>query len=139
MASFVYDKARELAAGAGINWTSSNIKAVLVDTGAYTPNSATDQYLSSIASGARIATSGNLANKTATAGACDADDISITGVSGATVEAVVVYIDTGTASTSPLLAFLDNITVNGGSPPLTPNGGQVDISWDNGTNKIFRV
>lgn len=139
MASFVYDKARELAATSGIGWLTNNIKVVLVDTGAYTPNAATDQYLSSIAVGARIATSGNLANKSATGGACDADDISVTGVSGATVEAVVVYIDTGSAASSNLLAFLDNITVNGGAGPLTPNGGQVDITFDNGANKIFRV
>lgn len=138
MASFVYDNARLLAATTGIGWTTNNIKAVLVDTGAYTPD-ATHQFLSSIAAGARIATSGNLANKTAVAGACDADDISITGVSGVTVEGVAIYIDTGSAATSQLLAWLDSITVNGGAGPLTPNGGTVDITWDNGASKIFRV
>lgn len=139
MASGLYDKGRQKFLDGAINWSSDNIKLVLVDTGAYTVDLATHEFLSDIAGGARIATSGNLASKTSTAGVADAADVTLTAVTGATVEALVLYKDTGTAGTSALIAYIDNFTVNGGSPPLTPNGGDVTVQWDNGSNKIFKL
>lgn len=107
----------------GLALSTANIKFVLVDTGAYS-YSAAHQFLSDIAIGARIATSGNLASKTFTNGTFDAADFYIVGVSGATVEAGVYYIDTGLAATSNLIFFDDSIT----GLPLTPNGGTVNIT-----------
>jgi hypothetical protein len=95
----------------------------------------THEFLSDIASGARIATSGNLASKTSTLGVFDAADVTLTAVTGTTVEAVVLYKDTGTASTSPLIAYIDTAT----GLPVTPNGGDETITWDNGSNKIFKL
>ena len=48
-------------------------------------------------------------------------------VTGAQVTKLVIYIDTGTASTSPLVAFLDT-SVTG--LPVTPNGGDITITWN---------
>lgn len=121
--------------GDAVDLIDDNIKVVLVDHGVDTPLPATDQYLSDITAGARIATSGNLASKSIAGGVFDAADITITGVSGATVESIVIYKDTGTASTSPLIAFIDTAT----GIVLTPNGGDVTISWDNGASKIFAL
>lgn len=126
MANALYPKYKEVILGAGLNLTSLNLKVVLVDTGAYT-YSAAHQFLSDIAVGARIATSGNLASKTVTNGTFDAADITITAVSGTTVEALVIYNDTGTASTSNLIAYMDT-GVTG--LPFTPNGGDVTITWN---------
>lgn len=131
----LYDKGREGFLDGSISWTSANIKAVLVDTAAYTVNLATHQFLSDIAAGARIATSGNLAGKTATAGVADADDITFTSVGGASAEAVVLYKDTGTASTSPLIWY----TTSGTGLPVTPNTGDITVSWGNTSNKIFKL
>jgi hypothetical protein len=48
-------------------------------------------------------------------------------VSGATVEALVIYIDTGTAGTSRLIGFIDTGVTN---LPVTPNGGDISITWN---------
>lgn len=135
MSNALFDKAREGFLTGLISWTTDNIKAVLVDTGAYTPSLSTNEFLSDIPSGARIATSGNLTSKTATLGVADAADVTLSAVSGATVEALVIYKDTGTASTSRLIAYIDTAT----GLPLTPNGGDVSIAFDNGSNRIFRI
>ena len=135
MANALYDKAREAFLGADIDWLADNIKAVLVDTGQYTVNLATHQYLSDIPAGARVATSGNLANKTATNGVADADDVVFTGVSGLTIEALVLYQDTGVAGSSRLIAYIDTAT----GLPATPGGGNITVTFDGGANKIFKL
>lgn len=116
---------------------TGNIKLVFVDTGAYTPDLATHNFLSDITAGARIATSPNLAGKTSTDGVADATDPVVTAVTGATVEIAVIYYDTGVASTSPLICLLDSATVTG--LPFTPNGGDVTFQFSNDANKIFKL
>ncbi len=135
MANQLYAKAKESFLSAGINLSAHDIKAVLVDLGQYTPNFNTDQFLSSIPAGARIATSGNLANKTVTGGVFDADDVTFTTVSGVQSEAIVLYRDTGDAATSNLIAYIDTAT----GLPITPSGGNIVVQWDNGANKIFKL
>lgn len=129
MAAAVYPIALEQFLQGGINLSSANVKAVLIDTGAYTYSAAHD-FLDDVAAGARIGTSGNLASKTFTGGVFDAADITITAVTGATVEAVIVYVDTGVASTSRLLCYIDGLS-------LTPNGGDVTIQWN--ASGIFSI
>jgi hypothetical protein len=137
VANALFDKAREsfLSQSPALDWDTDTIKVVLVDHGVDTPAPATDQFLSDIAAGARIATSGALTGKTVTAGVADAADVTIAAVSGASVESIVVYKDTGVDTTSPLIAFIDTAT----GLPFTPNGGDVTIQWDNGANKIFKL
>jgi hypothetical protein len=53
----------------------------------------------------------------------DANDITITAVSGDTVEAVVLYKDTGSSATSPLLAWFD-------VSQFTPNGSDVTVTFN---------
>lgn len=133
MANALYDKGREAFLAGSVSWSSDTIKVALVDTGSYTVNLSTHQYLSSL-SGV-TATSGNLTTKTTAAGVADADDITFTAVSGAQSEALVIYKDTGTASTSPLIAYIDTAT----GLPVTPSGSDITITWDNGSNKIFKL
>jgi hypothetical protein len=122
---------------ADIDMLVDNIKVVLVDTGQYTFNAA-HQFLSDVAVGARVATSGNLANKSTTGGVFDADDITITsGASQPTVEAFYIYKDTGTASTSALIAWFDSAAGLVYTPPS--GGGDVQLQFDNGANKIFKL
>ena len=137
MANSLYNKAREsfLSQNPAIDWDTDTIKVVLVDVGAYTVNLATHQYLSDIASGARIATSGALTGKTVAAGVADAADVTLAAVTGVSVEALVIYKDTGSAATSPLIAYLDTVT----GLPFTPSGSDVTIMWDDGANKIFKL
>lgn len=135
MANALYDTGRASFLNAGVNWTSDAIKACLVDTGTYTPNLATDAFLSIIPGGAIISTSPAFTGKTTTAGVADAADITFTAVTGASVEALVIYKDTGVASTSQLIAYIDTAT----GLPVTPSGGDITVVWDNGANKIFKL
>lgn len=135
MANALYAKGRQGFLDGSIDWDTNNIKAVLVDTGAYTVDLANHDFLDDITVGARISTSGNLTGKTVTDGVADAADTTFTAVTGATVEAVVIYQDTGVAGTSRLIAWIDTAT----GLPLTPNGGDITIVWDNGANRIFKL
>lgn len=135
MANAVYGKARELFLNGDLDWASDNIKAVLVDTAAYAVSIDADDFLADIPEGDRIATSGNLASKTSTLGVADAADVTFSTVTGDVSEAIVIYKDTGDAATSPLIAYIDTAT----GLPITPNGGDITIRWDNGANKIFKL
>lgn len=136
MASFLFDKGREGFAKGAINWESDDIRAILVDSADYTVDSAAHDFLDDVPGAARVAVSAaSLANKTATLGVCDADDLTIAGVSGDQFEAIVLYKHTGTESTSRLIAYIDNYT----GLPCTPNGGSITISWPSDSNKIFKL
>lgn len=135
MANTLYDYCRQRFLEAQINWMTDTIKVILVSTSAYTPQTAVHQYLADIPVSARIAGPVTLTAKATTGGAADAADCTFTSVSGATINAIVIYKDTGTEATSPLIAYIDTAT----GLPITPNGGDIIVTWDNGVNKIFRV
>ena len=135
MANTLYDYARQRFLEAQINWMTDTIKVILVDTGAYTPQTAVHQYLADIPISARIAGPVTLTSKSTAGGAADAADCTFTSVTGASIEAIVIYSDSGTEATSPLLAYIDTAT----GLPITPNGGDIIVTWDNGANKIFKV
>lgn len=133
MANSLYDLGRESFLKGEISWSGDNIKACLVDSASYTPNTATDQFLSDL-SGV-VATSGNLASKTTTDGVADAADVTFSSVTGNQSEYIVVYQDTGVSTTSRLIALVDTAT----GLPVTPNGGDIVVQWDSGANKIFKL
>ena len=135
MANTLYAEARRRFLEAQLNWMTDTIKVLLVDTGAYTPQVEIHEYLSDIPPSSRIAGPVTLVDKATTKGAADGRDVTFTSVSGPSIEAIVIYMDTGTESTSPLIAYIDTAT----GLPITPNGGDIIVTWDNGTNKIFRV
>ncbi len=134
MASTWYPKFKEaiLTGAANSNPSSGNVKAVLLDSADYT-YSTSHEFRSDIPAGARVATSPNLTTKSCTSGVFDADDTTLTGVSGDQSEAIAIYIDTGTASTSRLMLYIDSAS---SGLPVTPNSGNINITWDNGANKI---
>lgn len=145
--------------------------------------------------------------KTKAAGVADADDVTFTGVTGSAIEGIAIVRDTGTASTSELVALITGkinavvaadaassattiwvdrplpanvssqsvafsngitattvtgtagnrnlscaalsgaiaagnqglIVLSGSGLPVTPNGGNINITWDNGSNRIFKL
>ena len=134
MANALYAKGKEKILSGSINLPSDTIKASLLSS-SYTANLSTDEFWSTI-SGNLLNTSQTLASKTVTAGVFDAADVTFTAVTaGSTVKAVVIWKDTGTPSTSPLLVYIDTIT----GFPLATNGGDITITWDNGSYKIFSL
>lgn len=136
MANALYAKFKEslLSQNPSVDLDTDTIKVALVSS-TYTPNTASNQYYSSV-SGV-IGTPATLSGKSVTDGVFDASDITFTSVtSTATVTQLVLYKDTGTASNSPLIALIDSAT---SGLPVTPNGGDITVSWDNGANKIFKL
>lgn len=135
MSNTMYDPARQAFATAQINWLTDEIRCVLVDTALYT-FSALHSMLSDIPAGARVATSSAFTSKTvsgASGGWCDADDITFTALTGASIEALVIYKNTGVASTSPLLVYFDTIT----GLPFTPSGTDFVVRW--AASGLFRL
>lgn len=136
MANQFYNTGINAFATGQLDWTSGTDTywAILIDTASYTFDAA-HQYLSSIAGGARVADVA-ITNRTAVAGVLDADDVTFSAVSGPSCEAIVVCKYTGVDSTSPLILYLDTgIT----GLPLTPNGLDVVLAWDNGAYKIAQI
>jgi hypothetical protein len=127
VANALYPKWKEqlLQFTANNNLSAGTVKVALVDTGVYTYSS-TDQFYSSVSS-AVVGTPQTIGSKTFTNGIFDGADVSFTAVSGNSVEALVIYIDTGVAGTSPLVAYIDT-SVTG--LPVTPNGGDINIAWN---------
>ncbi len=135
MANTLYDKGRQRFLEAQINWLSDTVKVLLVDTGAYTANFTTHEFFADIPVSARVTTPVTLVSKATDDGAADAADVTFAAVSGPTIEAIVIFKDTGTEATSPLIAYIDTAT----GLPITPNGGDIIVTWDNGPNKIFKL
>lgn len=129
----------QLSPSSAVDWIADDIKCVLIDGASYTPNFSTDQFLSDIPAPARIATSGNLTGKTIALGVADADDITIAvAAAQPSIEAVVIYKDTGVPATSKLILYDDTAALGLPFTPA-PGGANVTIVWDSGANKIFTL
>ena len=135
MANALYDKGREGFLDGTIDWDTDNIKIVLIDEADDAINLASDENLADRAAGSRVATSGNLGSKTVTAGVADAADVTFSAVTGDQSESIDIYQDTGSEATSRLIANIDTAT----GLPVTPNGGDITVTWDSGANKIFKL
>lgn len=129
MASAVYPKALQsfLTANPAIDVDTDTIKVAAVDLTADYTYSASHQYKSSVTSYSG-STDATLASVTGTSGTMDAADLApafsaLAQSSTKTVGALVVYKDTGSAATSPLIAYIEITAV-------TPNGGDINITWN---------
>lgn len=131
MANKIYPKYKKAAISGGSNHDliAGSVKLVMVDTGAYT-YSDTHEFLSDIPSGARIAQTAVLGTKAVSDGAVFSSANSVfPTVTGASVEAVVMFIDTGSPATSRLVAYWDTgIT----GLPVTPSGASYNVIEDTG-------
>jgi len=127
MANALYPKFKEalLNGAANTDMSGGTVKAALVDTGTYT-YSAAHEFLSDLSG--TVGTAQTLGTKTFTDGAFNSADPTWPAVTGATVEAIVLYIDTGVAGTSRLIMYMDTGQTG---LPATPNGG--DITYTVGT------
>lgn len=122
MASALYPSFKALLLSGGIDLTSADIRAIIVDSADYTYSAAHD-FLDDVTAGGRVAVSSSLASKTVTGGVFDAADVTYSAVTGDSVEAIVLYKHTGTDATSNLIAYIDGVSV-------TPNGGSIVVSWN---------
>jgi len=133
MANAIYPKYKEalLDASANIDINDGTVKVALIDTGVYPYNSAHEFYSS--VSGV-VGTPQTINNTTVANGLFDGDNVTFTSVSGNSVEALLIYIDTGSSATSRLVTWLDT-GVTG--LPVTPNGGDITNTWN--ASGIFQL
>lgn len=131
MANAIYPKYKEAlitgAADSDLDGSgSTGVYCALVDTGTYTYSAAHEFYssLSGI-----VGTDQEIgATKTYTNGVFDGANVTYTAVSGATVEALVLYRKNAGANTTwRLIAYIDT-GVTG--LPFTPNSGDATITWN---------
>lgn len=141
MANALYELGREGFLAGEIDWDTAVIKAALIRT--YTPDLNTHKFMSSLP--APVATSAALTGKTLTLGIADAADVTFTAVAaGAAIQHLVVFQASAVgggadvANTAQRLICLID-TTTGVVLPVTPNGGDIIIQWDNGANKIFKL
>lgn len=138
MANTLFDKGREAFLGSAtisaVHWLNDTMSFFLLDNG-YTANFTSHGNLNDVTAGARRSGPVTIANKVSTGGAADGDDIRFNTVTGAQVVAILGYKNTGTESTSTLILWIDTAT----GLAITPNGGDIIVSWDNGTHKIFKL
>lgn len=145
MATALYGKGRAAFLEGSIDWDADDIKCLLIDSTDYSVSIDVDQYCNkdTIPDAARVTNglSGNFASKTTALGVADADDITLSTVSGEECEAIVIFLDGGgggvsqSGTTDLLIAYIDSAT----GLPVTPNGGDITIQWDSGANKIFKL
>lgn len=134
MANVLYDPGRDAFLNGDIDFTNDTIRVYLVDTADYA-FSASHQYLSQVPSASRVAFA-VLAGKSTSSGIADANDTVLSNVTGDPCEALVLCKWTGDESTSLLIGYIDTAAAG---LPVTPNGGDITITWDNGANKIFKL
>lgn len=127
MANAMYPTGLKAILDGDVDLAADNIKVVLCDSG-YTYSAAHD-FLNDISGAAIVATSGNLASKTTTGGVFDAADVTFTSLTGDTITSYVVYKDTGTSSTSQLLAYVDTAG-DTSAISVAPDGSNFTLRWN---------
>jgi hypothetical protein len=109
--------------------TSGTVKAALMKSSA-AYNAAHDFYDDISAD---VLATVTVTGKSVTAGVFDAGDVTFSAVAGGnTGDAIVLYIDSGSAATSRLIAWIDGNS-------LSTNGGNITVTWSNGDSKIFAI
>jgi hypothetical protein len=130
MANALFDIYKEALLGGGnlggtlIDLTSDTIKVAMIDTATWAVDETVDEDYAD-ASG-QVGTDQTLGTITIVNGTFDAADATFTAVSGNTVEELVIWKDTTTPATSPLLVSFDAAT----GLPVNPNGGDIVIQWN---------
>lgn len=131
MANAIFPKWKEAllqgSSGSALNGSgTTGVYVALVDTGTYTYSSSHQFYsdLSGI-----VGTDQEIgATKTFTNGTFDGADVTSPSVTGASAEALVIYVKNAGANTTwRLVAYIDT-GVTG--LPVTPNGGAIGITWN---------
>lgn len=135
MASGLFDNGRNRFARGDTLWKASagsTIKAALIDSGVTTPNLGTHTTMSDLRS-AVVGPDGAMTLLDPVAGVVDADDVVFSAVTGLHVEGLVFFHEVSASDAERFLIGWIEFTA------VTPNGGDITIQWDSGTNKIFKL
>ena len=136
MANALFSPGREGFLDGSIDWDTNDIRVMLVKS-AYTFVAShkfiTDLPAATADNGRSLA----LGTKTVTDGIADAADTSLTATAAAACNAYIIFQNTGADATARLIAYID--TVTSGLPFTPAAGGTVNIAFDNGATKIFKL
>lgn len=127
------------------NWTIQNVAANTFELTGSTftaaggatgrgVNLTISDFVDDVSAG-RVGTDQTLGTKTVVFGVADAADPTFTAVTGNPVQALIIYKSTGTETTSRVISYHDT----GTGIPVTPNGGDIIVQFDNTANRIFKL
>lgn len=134
MANSLYNITRQDFLTATTAWTAYSPKVILLKSG-YTFDEA-HQFLDEVASAARVGTPQEILTLTANDGKANGSGVTFSSLAvGETVEAILIYHDTGVEATSQLIAYIDDAR---GLPFVTTDGDLI-VQWDVIANAIFRL
>lgn len=149
MANALYDLAREGFLDGTLTWAGTILVSLYRSSGGgagpyYTINLATHDFHNDIPDngdcrpigtgqgiGQAVTPTTPLSN-----GVADGSDVTFTAVaSGNAIQLIIAYKNVGTQATDPLIFAIDTAT----GLPVTPNGGDITVQWDNAANRIFKL
>lgn len=143
MANALWDPGREGFLAGEIDFDTAVIKAAIVRGYTF---SAAHKFVSDVtgAGGTLVATSAALTSKTIASGVADAADPTLTAVTaGAAVPAIIVFQSSAVGGGADVAASAQRLIVyydTGTGLPVTPNGGDIALVWDNTAGvKMFKL
>jgi hypothetical protein len=134
MANALYDPGRQGFLDGSIDWDTDDVRAMLVKS-TYT-FSAAHQFVSDLGAVDNGRT-GALGTKTVTSGVAGAANTTLTATSAVACNAIVLFKHTGNDATARLIGYID--TVSAGLPVTPAASGVINVAWDTGANKIFKL
>ena len=136
MSNVLFSKGREGILDRTIDMTG-DVRAMLVRS-AYTFDDADEDLADVEAGGTKDnGRTAALGTKTYTAGVFNAANTSVVALAAVASNAIILFQHTGVDATARLIAYIDTPA---SGLPCTPAVGQtVNINWDAGANKIFKL
>lgn len=139
MANGLYQYGMQQWAQGNVVWKAaggSAVRAYLIDAADYTVDLAAHDFFNDVPGAAREEGPVSMTLiDAALDGVCDANDLTFTGAAGDVCEAIILLRFVTVDADSFMLAYIDTAT----GLPVTLNGGDVNVNWDNGANKIVKI
>lgn len=118
-----------------IDLSSDALLCWLIDTDYYTVNLDTHDSMADVAVSARIA-SVAMSSQSFNGRVFDAADATFSGITGAAAKAVIIAVDGASDAASTLIFYTSSAT---GLPTVALVANTVQIQWDGGASKIFKI
>ena len=131
--SALFSSGREGFLDGSINWIADEVRVMLMKD-SYTFD-ATDRFVSEL-SAMGNGRSWALAGKSAANGVADADPVSLVVLTAEACNGLVIYKHNASDSEARLICYIDSA---GGLPCVPALGQTMEIVWDAGPDRIFRL
>lgn len=142
MANGIFDPGREGFLLGEIDFDTAVFKVALVRGYTFT---ASHKFVSDVtgAGGTLHVTSSAIGSKTGTNGVADAADVVFSAVpSNASTHGLLLFQSSAVGGGADVAATAQRLVAwfdTGTNLPVTPNGGDITVAWDNGSNRIFKL